>query len=257
MNNRAFALSLALAKRAGDMLLKGLPGKRTIKLKGNPTNIVTEMDVRSEKMILGAIRREFPGHEIVAEESGHAGKSRFRWFVDPLDGTVNYAHGLPLFCVSIGFEIDGEMECGVVYAPAIRELFTARRGRGAFRNGRRIRCSSQTALEKSLLCTGFPYAASGKRRNLSWWGAFLPRAQALRRLGSAALDLCFTACGVFDGFWEFRLGPWDIAAATLIAREAGARVTDFPGRPVNLFKGEVLAANPALHRAMRRIIARS
>jgi myo-inositol-1(or 4)-monophosphatase len=254
--DRALALATRLAKRAGAMLLDGLPGKRTIRTKGNASNLVTEMDVRSEKLILGAIRREFPDHEIVAEESGRAGRSPFRWFVDPLDGTVNYAHGLPIFCVSIGFEVDGVMEAGVVFAPAMRELFVARRGRGATRNGRRIHCSPQPSLRHAMLCTGFPYQHAGKRRNLSWWAAFLPRAQALRRLGSAALDLSFTACGIFDGFWEFRLGPWDIAAATLIAREAGARVTDFKGGTVDLFAGEVLTANPALHAAMKRIIAR-
>jgi myo-inositol-1(or 4)-monophosphatase len=247
---------LRLATQAGELLLRRLPGRRTIRTKRNSSDVVTEMDLRSEKLILGAIRREFPGDEIVAEESGRAGRSRRRWFVDPLDGTVNYAHGLPIFCVSIGFELDGVMESGVVFAPALGELFTASRGRGAFRNGRPIRCSPQRDLRRSLLCTGFPYAFDGKKRNLSWWGAFLPRAQALRRLGSAALDLCFTACGVFDGFWEFRLGPWDIAAATLIAREAGAVVTDFRGGPVDLFEGEVLVANPALHAAMKRIIAR-
>ena len=252
-----FDLALDLAVRAGDLLRRSLPGRRTIRTKRNTSDVVTEMDLKSEKFILGAIRREFPDHEVVAEESGRAGRNPCRWYVDPLDGTVNYAHGLPIFCVSIGFEIDGVMECGVVYAPAIGELFTARRGRGAFRNGRPIRCSTQRDLRKSLLCTGFPYAHAGKKRNLSWWSAFLPRAQALRRLGSAALDLCFTACGVFDGFWEFRLGPWDIAAATLIAREAGATVTDFRGRPVDLFEGEVLVANSAMHKAMRRVIARA
>jgi myo-inositol-1(or 4)-monophosphatase len=249
-------LALDLATRVGAMLLRGLPGKRTIRTKGNITNLVTEMDVRSEKLILGAIRRAFPDHEIVAEESGRAGRSRCRWYVDPLDGTVNYAHGLPIFCVSIGFEIDGVMEAGVVHAPALRETFVARRGRGAFRNGRRIRCSTQADLRRSLLCTGFPYQHAGKRRNLAWWSAFLPRAQALRRLGSAALDLCFTAAGVFDGFWEFRLGPWDIAAATLVALEAGAVVTDFAGAPVDLFKGEVLVANPRLHRTMKSVLKR-
>jgi myo-inositol-1(or 4)-monophosphatase len=255
LEQRALGLAERLAREAGAMLAKGLRGRRTIATKGNASNLVTDMDRASEAMIVRAIRRAFPGHEIVAEESGRRGASPFRWYVDPLDGTTNYAHGLPIFAVSIGFEAEGEVRAGVVHAPLLRDTYTALKGRGAFLNARRIRCSRQPRLRHALLCTGFPYRFRWKIENLKWWSAFIRRAQAVRRLGSASLDLCWTASGVYDGFWEYHLGPWDIAAACLIAREAGATVTDFRGGPVDLFAGEVLAANARLHRVMRGVLS--
>jgi myo-inositol-1(or 4)-monophosphatase len=211
------------------------------------------MDHASEKLILGGIRRAFPGHALVAEESGRSGDAECRWFVDPLDGTVNYAHGFPLWSVSIAFEARGRMEAGVVYCPGLGDLYEAARGRGAKRNGRPIRVSKAGRLDRALLVSGFPYKWKLKIQALKAWGAFVRRAQALRRLGSAALDLCLVADGRLDGFWERGLGPWDLAAGTLIAREAGAQVTDLAGRPFDLFSGDVLAANATIHRQMKSV----
>jgi myo-inositol-1(or 4)-monophosphatase len=253
---RPLDLAKRLAVDAGTFLLRAQPGRRRIAYKGGVGNLVTEMDVASEKRIVAAIRRAFPRDRIVAEEGGGTERGGgSRWFVDPLDGTTNYAHGFPIWCVSIARETDGEMELGVVYSPALRELFVGQRGRGATRNGARLSVSGCAELSRALLCTGFPYRMRDKVRNLAYWDAFVRRAQAVRRVGSAALDLCWTAAGVYDGFWEMRLGPWDVAAGALIAREAGAVVTDWRGGPMDLFAGEVLAANAALHRAMKRVIA--
>ncbi len=250
------ALATKLAVETGRFLLRNLPGRRRIEFKGGAGNLVTDMDYASEKRIVGAIRREFPLHAIVAEEGGATAGSDCRWFIDPLDGTTNYAHGSPIWAVSIAYESRGRMENGVVYCPALNDLFVAERGKGATRNGRRIRCSPETKLKRALLCTGFPYQLRYKLENLKYWSAFIRRAQALRRVGSASIDLCFTAAGIYDGFWEYHLGPWDIAAAALIAEEAGAKVTDWKGKPVDLFKGEILVANPRIHAAMRKVIER-
>ncbi len=251
------ALATKLAVEAGKFLLRHQPGRRTIAYKGGAGNLVTDMDFASEKRIVGAIRRAFPDHAVIAEEGGGRDGTRDRWFIDPLDGTVNYAHGHPIWCVSIAFESRGRAQYGVVYCPSLDELFVGVRGRGATRNGRRIRCSRATDLSRAMLCTGFPYERRWKLENLRYWSAFIRASQAVRRVGSAALDLCWTAAGVYDGFWEFHLGPWDIAAAALIAQEAGAKVTDFRGRPVDLFAGEVLAANARMHAAMKDIIERA
>ncbi|MBI2900808.1 MAG: inositol monophosphatase [Planctomycetes bacterium] len=252
----AFALAADIARRAGTMLLRNRRGRRSISYKSGFGNLVTEMDRASEAMILRAIRRAFPDHAIVAEESGRHAGADVRWFVDPLDGTTNYAHGLPIYAVSIGFERGGVMEGGVVYHPPLDDLWWARRGRGAFRNRERLRVSATRDLAKALLCTGFPYAMKPKVRNLRHWDAFLRRARAVRRLGSASLDLCFTAAGIYDGFWEGHLGPWDIAAGLLLCSEAGATLTDYSGGPVDLFTGEVVAANRAIHRQMLAVLRR-
>ncbi|MBI2931438.1 MAG: inositol monophosphatase [Planctomycetes bacterium] len=251
-------LAAALAVETGRFLLKNQPGRRKIAFKGAPGNLVTDMDLASEERIVGAIRRTFPDHAVVAEERGTTqADSPHRWYVDPLDGTTNYAHGFALWCVSIAFESRGRMEAGVVYCPALDELYVGVRDRGATRNRKPIRCSRAASLPRALLATGFPYQQRYKVENLRYWDAFIRRAQAVRRVGSAAMDLCWTAAGAFDGFWEFHLGPWDIAAAALIAEEAGALVTDWKGAPVDVFKGEVLAANPRLHGAMKRVLARA
>ena len=252
-------LARALAKRAGSLLHRRREGVRRITSKGGVGNIVTEMDLASENLILGGIRRAFPDHAIVAEESGeHATNSGLRtsdckWYVDPLDGTVNYSHGFPLWSVSIAFEVKGRMEAGVVYCPGLGDLYEARRGAGAKRNGRAIRVSAATRLDRALLVSGFPYDWKLKIQALKAWGAFVRRAQALRRLGSAAIDLCMVADGRLDGFWERGLGSWDLAAGVLIAREAGAVVTGFKDKPFDLFAGDVLAANRTIHRQMRTV----
>jgi myo-inositol-1(or 4)-monophosphatase len=254
---RELELAQRLALKAGDFLLSRMGGRRRIRFKGSGTNnIVTEMDRASEEMIVRGIRREFPDHSIVAEEGGARGDSPFRWHIDPLDGTTNYAHGLPIWSVSIACAVRGRVEAGAVYAPTFGTLFWAGRGRGAFCNGRPIRVSATTRMGEALLATGFPYREPMRSRNLSYFRAFMTRAQALRRPGSASLDIAWVASGALDGYWEFSLGSWDIAAGTLIAEEAGARVSDFRGQPVDLSVGEVALANPRIHRQMLAVLRR-
>ena len=252
-SRRALAIAKQLALRAGTLLHRRREGARTISSKGGVGNIVTEMDHASERLILGGLRKAFPHHAIVAEESGQHGDAEFKWYVDPLDGTVNYSHAFPLWSVSIGFEVRGRMEAGVVYCPGLGDLYEARRGGGARRNGKLIHVSKAKRLDRALLVSGFPYNWKLKIQALKAWGAFVRRAQAIRRLGSAAIDLCLVADGRLDGFWERGLGSWDFAAGVLIAREAGAVVTGLHGRPFDLFGGDVLAANATIHRQMAAV----
>jgi len=252
---RELEVAKALAVRAGDLLLRHRGGRRRIRYKdGSLNNVVTEMDQASEEMIVRGLRRAFPGHAVVAEERGAEGDSPCCWHIDPLDGTTNYAHGLPIWSVSVAYASHGRLEAGAVYAPVFGDLFWARRGHGAFLNRRPIRVSRTGRLAGALLATGFPYREPMRSRNLEYFGAFLVRSQALRRPGSAALDLAWLAAGVLDGYWEFSLGSWDIAAGMLIAGEAGARVTDFRGRPVDLSVGQIVAANPRIHRQMLAVL---
>jgi myo-inositol-1(or 4)-monophosphatase len=251
---RELEFAKRLAVRAGDLIKRRQARPGRVRYKDGPGNLVTDMDHASEEMIVSSIRREFPDHAVLAEERGSRGDSPFRWYVDPVDGTTNYAHGLPLYAVSIGFESRGCVEAGVTYAPALGELFWARRGAGAFRNGRRMRVSRASRLQDALLCTGFPTQLRHRRRNLVFFSRFVLRAQAVRRAGAATLDLCWTAAGAFDGFWEFRLGPWDMAAGRVSLAEAGARLTDFGGGPPDVSRGELLAANPRIHRQMLAVL---
>lgn len=250
---RELELAKRLAVRAGDMLRKR-QAPLDVRLKGGPGNLVTDMDHASEEMIVRAIRREFPDHAVHAEERGAAGDSPFRWYIDPLDGTTNYAHGLPIWAVTIAFEARGKIVAGATYAPTFGDLFWARRGRGAFRNGKRLRASRVARLADALLCTGFPYSVPYRKYNVRYFEAFVYCAQAIRRVGAASLDLAWTASGHFDGFWEFRLGPWDMAAGTLLLEEAGARISNLSGGPVEVLEGELVAANPRIHRQMLRVI---
>jgi myo-inositol-1(or 4)-monophosphatase len=250
-----------LARQAGEILRAGhhpRPGTRQshlIHYKGE-IDLVTEYDHRSEAYILGEIRRRFPDHRILSEESGElAGGDCCVWYVDPLDGTVNYAHGLALFCVSIAYEENGSLRYGVVYDPVADECYTAERGAGAWLNGETIRVSKAAELDKSLLVTGFPYdVRTNPLNNLDHYVTFTMRSQAVRRLGSAALDLAYVAAGRLDGFWEISIHAWDIAAGGLIAQEAGALVTDIHGDPDFLKPPQsVLSANPAIHAQMLRV----
>jgi myo-inositol-1(or 4)-monophosphatase len=244
-----------IAVKAGDFLKARQSGRRRISYKSAGVgNLVTDMDHASEELIVEAIRREFPGHAIVAEESGRAGDSPHRWFIDPIDGTTNYAHGFGVWTVTLAYEFEGRLRAGVTYAPCLGELYWAGRGRGAWRNGRRVRVSACRSVDKALLCTGFSYNPEWRKVNLKYFEEFLFKAQAIRRMGAASLDLCWTAAGAFDGFWEMRLGPWDMAAGIVILEEAGAKVTDFDGGPVDLFHGDFLGANPVLHGRMRKIL---
>ncbi len=240
-----------MARQAGQILSDGYEKDNRVDYKG-VIDLVTEIDHASEAFLLGEISRLFPGHNILAEESGLTanGNAEHLWFVDPLDGTVNYAHGIPIFCVSIAYAYQGQVCLAAVYDPMRAELFTAERGKGAYLNGsRRLWASSQSDMQKSLLVTGFPYDAwNTGRDNFDNFVQFSKRSQGVRRLGSAAIDLCYVAAGRFDGYWEISLKPWDVAAGGLIAEEAGALVTNISGSADYLNPPQsVVAANPALH----------
>ncbi|MFP4194032.1 MAG: inositol monophosphatase family protein [Desulfosalsimonas sp.] len=225
--------------------------------KKGPEDLVTSADIASEKYILETLHEKFPDHDVLAEESGNSikGGNGCLWIIDPLDGTTNFAHQLPIFSVSIAFAKDGELKVGVVLNPLTGELFTATAGNGAFLNDRQIAVSGCTRLSESLLVTGFPYDV--KQDTTPYMKRFencLKAARGIRRLGSAALDLCFVACGRFEGFWEQNLKPWDTAAGTLIAREAGAMVTDFSGEQFKPDKKELLATNGHIHKELSSIL---
>lgn len=246
----------ALARGAGEILRAGYHQQNSIDHKGT-IDLVTEVDRQSEVYLLEAIAEKFPEHRVVAEETGGLeGSDDFIWYIDPLDGTTNFAHKLPIFSVSIAF-VDGEgLSLGVVYDPMRDEMFSAEHGKGARMNGEAIKVGTSVELSKSLLVTGFPYDRfENPDNNLEYFNRFTLQVQGIRRLGSAALDLCNVACGRVDGFWEIRLEPWDLAAGTLIAREAGAVVTKLNGKPDILISPyNVVAANPALHEKMLGVL---
>ena len=242
--------AVTAARTAGAVLLERLSSARQIQFKGE-INLVTDADRLSEETIVSILRSHFPDHRILAEEGSTGGGSeRYRWIIDPLDGTTNYAHGYPHFAVSIGLEREGEMLLGVVHDPVLDELFVARLGEGATLNGRPLSVSSVDTLLRALVCTGFPYDRSRFPAILRRWDYFVREAQGMRRDGSAALDICYVACGRFDAFYEDGLYPWDMAAATLVVREAGGRVTGFDGREVDISAGDLVATNGPLHEAM-------
>jgi myo-inositol-1(or 4)-monophosphatase len=219
-------------------------------------DLVTDVDRECEAAILGILRARFPDHDVVTEETalGRTG-SRYLWFTDPLDGTTNFAHGYPCFCSSVGLAVDGRAVVGAVYDPLREELFTAERGGGAHLNGRRLSVSSSSDLLRSLLVTGFPYdLRDDLRGKLRLFTRFLGEARAIRRDGSAALDLCYVAAGRADGFWEERLQPWDMMAGVVLIEEAGGRVSRFDGSPLGLGADEVLATNGALHELMMEVL---
>jgi len=249
--------AVAMAAEAGAILLEGYGRRHHPERKGR-IDLVTLYDRRSEERILERIRERFPGSAVLAEESGaheRAPGGSLRWIVDPLDGTTNYSHNYPFFSVSIAAERDGELVAGAVYDPVAREMFAAARGLGATLNDGPIRVSDIAELESALLVTGFPYdVREHPERALPAFHAFLARAQGIRRDGSATLNLCYTAMGRFDGFWEPRLAPWDMAAGSLILREAGGRVTDYRGGAFDLAGGEILATNGTLHAEMQTVL---
>ncbi|MFH1784663.1 MAG: inositol monophosphatase family protein [bacterium] len=224
---------------------------------GSITNIVTDVDRKSEALIIRTIRKVFPEHEFLAEESGkNKARSEYRWIIDPIDGTTNFVHSFPFFCVSIALEKAGKLEVGVVYNPVHDELFYAQRGKGAYLNRKRIRTSSISDISRSLLATGFAYDADKctKNDNINNFKEFLRVSQAVRRAGSAALDLCYVACGRFDGFWEWDLSPWDTAAGVVIVKEAGGRVTKFDGSAYTPYDKTLLATNSAIHKNMVSVL---
>jgi myo-inositol-1(or 4)-monophosphatase len=244
--------------RAGDMQMAQLGRDIQIDKKGT-IDLVTEVDVAVEKMFRAMIAERFPAHQILAEEMGGAAVAPAGpcWVFDPIDGTTNYAHGLPIFCASLALEIDSVPEVAAVYDPNRRELFTAERGAGAFLNGRPLRVSGAARLVEAMLVTGFPYDVHTRIDEIvGLFAAFVAKARAVRRLGSAAIDLCWVAAGRMDGFWESDLKAWDIAAGALIVAEAGGQVSAMDGAPFRSRGGNVLASNGRLHDAMLEVIAR-
>ena len=244
------------ALSAGKLLKDALGKEFGIEFKGE-IDIVTELDRAAECEIISIIESSYPTHGILTEESSERkAKSGYRWIIDPLDGTTNFSHAFPVFCVSIALEIDGIIALGVVYDPTRDELFTATLGGKAYLNGELIEVSKVEELNTSLLATGFPYdIRTSKENNLDHFASFAVRVQAIRRAGSAALDLCYVACGRYDGFWELKLKPWDIAAGILIVTEAGGRVSDFTGAAVEGIENKrLLASNGHLHEAMSEVL---
>jgi myo-inositol-1(or 4)-monophosphatase len=237
----------AAARVGGDVLRESYGRVQSIRFKG-ATDLVTEVDVRAEQTIVALIRSHYPTHQVLAEEGSVGGDDpRHRWIIDPLDGTTNYAHGLKMFSVSVGYERDGEIAAGAVYDPSQDEMFMATAGGGATVNGQPIAVSATDTLIRALLATGFPYEAAKRPIALRQFAALSMQAQAVRRVGSAALDCCWVAAGRFDGYWENIVNAWDVAAGGLIATEAGALVTDVRGAPFRVDAGSLLMAPPALH----------
>jgi len=236
------------AKESGKLMKEYSTRQFTIDSKDSINNLVTEVDHASEKLIIGIIREQFPDHYILTEESGDLPKnSNTKWIIDPIDGTVNFANGIPICCVSIAVEQDGEVIMGVVYNPFINEFFYAEKGKGAFLNDGPIQVSSKKSVSNSCLVTGFPYKYSEGQGMLETFSSFIKQGIPIRRLGSAAIDLCWVACGRFDGYYEFFLNPWDSAAGFLIVQEAGGRVTDFQGNAYSPYQEKIIATNGLIH----------
>lgn len=252
------ATAIEIVTRAGEIQLERRESGFSVSKKAE-NDLVTEVDFECERMCRAVIAERFPDHDILAEELGAGSPatrgSRWRWVFDPLDGTTNYAHRLPIFCSSLGLEIDGRTDVGAVYDPTRRELFTAERGRGAYLNGNRLTVSDTPTLIDSLLVTGFPYDVHRHAGDLvELFGAFLGQARAVRRLGSAALDLCYVAAGRFEGFWEQHLKPWDVCAGALIVEEASGRITGTDGSPFETAAAHLVASNGRIHDEILTVI---
>lgn len=251
MLNKITDVAVKTAKQAGEILKEGFGTSFDISSKSGKNDLVTEYDNRSEEFIINQIKSEFPEHSFLAEESGETGKmnkGKVLWVIDPLDGTVNYAHSLPIFSVSIAAVLDDEILAGAIYHPILDELFYAQKGGGAFRNGSEIRVSDNEDFERSMLITGFPYNVKENPCNcVDHFVSIIRRGIPIRRLGSAALDLAYTAAGVFDGFWEVNLKPWDVAAGALIVKEAGGTVTQYSKAKYSIFSDTILATNGKIH----------
>jgi myo-inositol-1(or 4)-monophosphatase len=252
-------LAVSAAKAAG-RLLGDFSGRELVVTYKGAVNLVTEADRQAERLITEKITTTYPNHIVIGEEGGEtvppvSSAREPIWFVDPLDGTTNFAHGFPFYCVSIGIEVEGRIAVGVVYDPVRRELFSAIRGKGAFCNGRRLRVSATEKLDQSLLVTGFAYnVRTSRRNNVGHFSQFSLRCRGVRRTGSAALDLCYVAAGRLDGFWEMNLCPWDTAAGSLIVEEAGGRMSSFGGEPYQLRVPELVASNGRIHDEMLGVL---
>jgi myo-inositol-1(or 4)-monophosphatase len=255
IDNRYLQLAIAAAKEAGQIQKLHYGRSHQVEYKGD-INPVTEVDRLCEKAIVKIILDVFPNHDILTEESPFEKKgSSWKWIIDPIDGTTNYFHGFPCFCVSIGLEVEKEVRLGVVYNPLLDELFHAEKGEGAFLNGKRIQVSRIDHLDRGFLSTGFPYDVREHTDfYLRYFRKFLSKSFAIRRPGSAALDLSYLAAGRFDGFWELKLHPWDVVAGSLMVTEAGGKMTDFQGRSYNIYSEETLASNGLIHEEMLQAI---
>ena len=255
-----FQAATVAARAAGRLLNSKAPQRKRITYKGK-INLVTHVDSLSEQTIIKYLSKRFPDHSFLAEEGGATrgttrSGSEYQWVVDPLDGTTNYVHGYRVYSVSIALRHLDSTVLGVVYDPNLDELFGAIKGHGAFLNGRPIGVSTTASLSRSLLATGFPYdVRESSNNNLDHFSNFAVRAQAVRRAGSAALDLCHVACGRLDGFWELKLQPWDTAAGELIVKEAGGKVTDFSGSAFDIFQKEIAASNGRIHKQMLKTLS--
>ncbi|MGQ9534111.1 MAG: inositol monophosphatase family protein [bacterium] len=253
--DKVFEKAKEIIVHTGDYIWRISNKKKSIAYKG-VVNLVTQFDNTAQRMIVKFLMKNFPDYGILSEENiNHQITRPIKWLLDPLDGTTNFAHNLPIWAISLALEVDGFVMLGLVYDPTRKELFSAIRNKGALLNGKKIRVSKTRNLGKSLLVTGFPYdIRESKQNNLNYFTRFCLRAQAVRRLGSAALDLCYTACGRFDGYWELKLSPWDQAAGSLILEEAGGKITDFRGHPFSIYGNEVLGTNGLIHNQMMQIL---
>jgi myo-inositol-1(or 4)-monophosphatase len=249
--------TLLEAVRAGGAELKRFfNGDFKISHKDGINNLVTEADHEAEAAILAVIKKNFPEHQVLAEETGeHTRDSNFKWIIDPIDGTINFAHGIPLCCVAIAIEKDGEIVMAAVYAPVLNELFFAEKGGGAFLNDQKISVSNETSVLKSCLVTGFPYTYINMSNGpLEVFSRLIRKGIPVRRLGSAAIDLCWVACGRFDGFYEHKLEAWDSAAGYLIVEEAGGRVTDHEGKKFSPYQHRIIATNGKIHDELLAVV---
>lgn len=247
--------ALETARDAGQLLIEKF-GRVTVTKKGD-INLVTEADLASESLIIERIKSYYPKHSILAEEAGNAvviGDSTWKWIIDPLDGTTNFAHGYPCFCVTIALEHDGEIVLGVTFDPTRNELFSAERGRGASLNNKPIRVSATERLSEALIVTGFPYNFKDRPDFARHLNRFLVESRGVRRDGSAAIDMAYVACGRFDGFWEEGLNPWDMAAGVLLIEEAGGHVTGYDGSKFSVYHPPILATNGLIHSQMSNVL---
>ncbi|MGB2705985.1 MAG: inositol monophosphatase family protein [Candidatus Omnitrophota bacterium] len=244
-------IAIEAALKAGSYIRKNTGRVRQVRYKSE-INIVTEVDKKAERIIVGAIGRAFPRHDFLAEEEKYKRKnSDFKWIIDPLDGTTNFLHAFPVFCVSIALAYQEDIIVGVVYDPTRDELFHAEKGKGAFLNKKRIRVSAVKNIKRALLATGFAYnVRRARKKNIRNFIKLLKTAQAVRRAGSAALDMCYVACGRLDGFWEYYLHAWDTAAALRIVEEAGGKVTKLDEKKFSIYDNETLASNSKIHSQM-------
>lgn len=250
--------AIETAREAGGLLLEKFGRNIKVSLKGD-INLVTEADLASERLIIERIKSHYPQHSILAEESGEAviigGTNKWKWIIDPLDGTTNFAHGYPCFCVTIALEHEGKIVVGVTYDPTRNELFAAEKGQGASLNSKPIHVSVAKDLSESLIVTGFPYDFKQRENFARHLTEFLLQSRGVRRDGSAAIDMAYIACGRFDGFWEEGLNPWDVAAGVLLIEEAGGRVTYYDDTPFSIYAPPICASNGLIHEQMLTVLA--